>query len=578
MKKVAFAAALLAALVLPGQAAAADPCVLPSSKPLWIDFATPDVEPTFARPGMLLAASSGEFPARLRAAGARTLYWDMYLKRRVGTPWAPADPAVIEARAQQLYEIAVRQMECTTPVIVLNELFGAQLETPWSASNEVYRANVLALARGLAARGARPMLLLSRAPFTGSESAVQWWRSVAEVADIVPEVYFGARLLWKDGPILSNRRIRTSLRNAVARLTTIGIPTSRIGLVLGFFSKGTAGGREGLQPDEAWYDVVKWQARAARQVAGELKIASVISWGWAPYSQSATEQDDVPATACVYLWARDPGARFCDGPAAAGPDFDADLGEGQLVFPAGARCVADGRPISAKGVAGLARLTGDASIAFSISFARAAEAVGPSVSLGRVLAAERRIVGLRFGGSRFAYLAALAEADASLNVARAALADELRRRDMAATMSGAVPAAEIEAFYASYPELLVRLVRAKPSPWWLGNRARGLALTGVAPESVFAAPEGTKSVVLGLDGSYSVTPLGEAAELGSVPLAQAREPIRVALSNYARLERFERWTLARQRGLLPLTTCRQDLMPQPATIRVSDFLPFLALG
>jgi hypothetical protein len=576
MKKLLLAPLLLlAALALPGYAAAG-PCGLPDSKPLWIDFSTPDVADVFGRPGIVTAVSSGDFPARMRAAGAKTMYWDMYLNRRVGAPWAPADPGLIDGRAQQLYDIAVRQTECATPPIILNELFGAQLDTPWTASNEQYRANVLALVRGLAARGARPMLLLSRAPYTRSETAAQWWRDVAEVSDLLPETYFGARLLWKEGPILANRRLRTSFRNAVGRLTAIGIPTSRIGLVLGFFSKGSAGGREGLAPDDRWYRIVKWQARAARQVAGETKIASVVSWGWAPYSQSARDLTDTPSTACVYLWARDPGASFCDGPAAAGPEFDADLREGQLVFPGGARCVVDGEPLAAAAVAGLARVTGDPSVAFSIMYARAAEDVTQGSPV-QVAAAERRIIRLRFGGSRSRYLAALHAAGATITLARAALADELRRQQIAANMSGRVPESEITTFYASYPDLVVRPVKADPAPWWLGDRPRGLALVGVAPERVFSVPEGKESVVLALDGSYTVTAVGESATLGAVPLAQARHAIVAALTVFARRAEFERWTLARQRGLLPLTTCRQDVMPQASTIRVTDFLPFLSL-
>jgi hypothetical protein len=576
MKKLLLAPLLvLAALTAPGYAAAG-PCGLPDSKPLWLDFATPDVAATMGRPGVVVAVSSGDFPARMRAAGAKTVYWDMYLRQRIGVPAAPADPAVIDERAQRLYEIAVRQSGCATPIIVLNELFGAQLETPWSASNEQYRANVLAFVRGLAARGARPLLLLSRAPYTRSESAVQWWRDVAEVSDLVPEVYFGARLLWREGPILANRRMRTSLRNAIGRLTSIGIPTSRIGVVLGFFSKGTGGGREGLQPDTNWYRIVKWQARAARQVAGETKIASVLSWGWAPYSQSARDAADVAPTACVWLWARDPGAGFCDGPAAAGPRFEADLTEGQLVFPRGARCLVDGEPLGAGAVAALARVTGDASVAFSIMYARAAERV-TAVSPVQVAAAERRVIRLRFGGNRGKYVAALRAAGATATLARAALADELRRQQRTAAMSGRVPAAEIEAFYSSYPDLAVRLVRAEPAPWWLGRKEQGLALEGIAPEAVFRVAEGRESVVHALDGSYTVTALGEVETLGAVPLDRARRAIAAALSTYARRAEFERWTLARQRGLLPQTICRSDVLPQSSTIRVTDFLPFLSL-
>ena len=38
--------------------------------------------------------SSGEFPARMRAIGAKTVHIDLYLNRRVGTPTAPAELSV----------------------------------------------------------------------------------------------------------------------------------------------------------------------------------------------------------------------------------------------------------------------------------------------------------------------------------------------------------------------------------------------------------------------------------------------------------------------------------------------------
>jgi hypothetical protein len=145
-------------------------------------------------------------------------------------------------------------------------------------------------------------------------------------------------------------------------------------------------------------------------------------------------------------------------------------------------------------------------------------------------------------------------------------------------MRGRVPASEVEAFYLSYPDLPVRLVRAEPAPWWLGNKPQGLALSGVVPQAVFSLAEGRRSTVLGLDGSaYTVTALGEVEELGAVPLGQARNAIVAALSIYAKREAFERWTLARQRGLLPQTICERDVVPQPSTIRVTDFMPFLSL-
>src|SRR5918911_2740700 len=70
---------------------AADPCALGSSRPLWIDFADGSVPfwEVFARPGVIAAASNFIFPAQLRARGAKTIYWDMPLDRRVGTPTEP---------------------------------------------------------------------------------------------------------------------------------------------------------------------------------------------------------------------------------------------------------------------------------------------------------------------------------------------------------------------------------------------------------------------------------------------------------------------------------------------------------
>src|SRR5215210_1355094 len=95
-----FACAL--ALALPGRAAAIGQCGLPSSETWWVDFASIDIEQQLGRPGVIAGASTGTYPARLRAAGAKTVYWDMYLNRRVGQPAAPADPATIVGRANSL--------------------------------------------------------------------------------------------------------------------------------------------------------------------------------------------------------------------------------------------------------------------------------------------------------------------------------------------------------------------------------------------------------------------------------------------------------------------------------------------
>ena len=100
------AAAGLAAAPAPAAAAAtttAKPCVVPGQKPLWIEYGAPEFEDVFGRTGVIVAGSGEGYPARMRARGATTIFWDMYLSRRVGTPSVPADPAVLPQRANTLF-------------------------------------------------------------------------------------------------------------------------------------------------------------------------------------------------------------------------------------------------------------------------------------------------------------------------------------------------------------------------------------------------------------------------------------------------------------------------------------------
>ncbi len=565
----------MAAFALPGVARAAGTCGLPSSKPMWIDHGVPAVADVMARPGVTLAVSSGDFPAQMRAKGARTIYWDMYLNsKRVGTPVAPADPAIVAERANKLFDYAVQQTACKTPYMILNELFGASLETPWSVSTSQYRANVLAFVRALAARGARPFLLVSQQPYTASEDAAEWWRETAKYADIVPEVYFSARYISARGPIVGSRLMRLAMRRSIGAFTGIGIPVSKLGIVLGFQTK--KGGRDGLQPSEAWFRVVKWQVLAAKQVAAEMAIPTIVSWGWAAYRADAVDPDK-PRAACVYLWTRD--ARLCDGPRAAGPKFNTSRTEGQLRIPSGRVCAVGTRGISAGQVGLLTRATGDRTVAFTVLLARLAESPYAKVTAAQVRMAERAVVRVRFGGSLAAYRGALARANASLAIARAGLADELRRARLETQMRGRRPSArEVTTFYSSYPELLVRSVRVRPAASWLGGRTSGLALRSLAPERVFTLPTRHRLSVFGPDRSYTVTALDEPRLLGAVPLARARPAIAAALSSFARRASFDSWTMERQRGALNQALCRRDEVPAAGTVRLTAYLPFLSLS
>src|SRR4029450_4111819 len=97
-------------------------------------------------------------------------------------------------------------------------------------------------AQTLRALRARPFLLLSTRPFTDGEAG-DWWREVSLHADFVREIYFNARQLNAQGPVLASRTLRNAFRQGVTDLTEIGIPPSKIGIFLGFHTNPGRGRR-----------------------------------------------------------------------------------------------------------------------------------------------------------------------------------------------------------------------------------------------------------------------------------------------------------------------------------------------
>ena len=192
---------------------------------------------------------------------------------------------------------------------------------------------MLALLTQLTARGAHTYLLISSPPY-GGDTAGDWWRAVAKVSDIVREFFPSAPEVSTAGPIAGSRTLRNQMRQAMGAFTSIGVPASRLGLMLEFESG--VYGRNGIKAASAWFDYVKLDALAARQIAGELGLPTIWSWGWATYTAKSAFDADKQAAACVYLWTR--SQSLCDGPAAAGADFDPSLTLGQLSVPARVFC------------------------------------------------------------------------------------------------------------------------------------------------------------------------------------------------------------------------------------------------
>ena len=583
--KTLLALVVLVVAVLPAASAhAAVPapyageCALPATQPIWMDFAwpTPAFNAIFGKPGIVLGVSSGNYPAQMRALGAATVYFDLNFNKRIGTTTKPADPSTIALKAQKLFVFAQQQTGCQTPAIMLNELSGASLVTPWSDSNATYRQNALTFIQELTRLGAHPLLLVAKQPYAGGDAAV-WWQQAAAAAELVREDYVPANVTWKQGAILGSRNLRESYRQAIGDFTAMGIAPNRLGLVTSFATTKGFGGRNGLEPATAWYQVAKWQELALQQVASETGIASVWSWGWGEWN--AAEQDpDKPYALCAWLWARSPA--LCNAPKAIGSAFDASRTEGQLsVLASGEQCLVGKQVLSDAAVRQLQLVTGDPDTATSALYERLVESAAEPVPQSAVLAAERGVILQEFRGSRAIYTAALAKAHASVDVARGILSDELRRAQVEATLPAPTPsAADVQTFYSSYPDLPVRLVSAAPSPSWLGRQKQGLALSQVAPDRLFSLATGKKAVLQTSQGSFAVKTLQDALPLGAVPLGRARPTIVAALQAFERGQEFEQWTVSKQRAAQDTAVCAKDDFPQPAAVDLTSYLPFLRLG
>jgi hypothetical protein len=569
---VALLAAIAAFAAAPHRAAA-DTCGIPDKGTLWIDFADGSVPfwQLFARPGVIAAAANFIYPPQLRALGAKTVYWDMNFRLRVGTPLQPYDPAVVINRANRLYSTAVLSSGCTRPLIAENELNGSRTVTPWTASNAQYRRNVLIYVQTLSALGARPVLLTGE-PFTG-DTAGDWWREVSQYADIVRESYFAAPRIAKQGAVAGSRSLRTMFRRQVSAFTEAGLPTSRLGLMLGFQTTPGFGGRERASR-RAWLEVTKLQTLAARQVAKEAGLRSVWSWGWGVWSKGESDPDK-PAAACVYLWTRNP--KLCNGPAMAGSRFNTSRTEGQLVFRAGTRCTLYGRPITESSIRALTPVTGDADVAFTAAFARAVTSTTVKLKAKQIADAERAVVAARFGGSFSRYRAALAKAHAGLGAARGVMADELRRMAIESGLRVAPPSgADVREYYTTYGDTRARLVQTKGRAPWLGNRSRGFALEASAPPQVFSIPQGRWRKIRTMRGTYQVRALDAPVPLGAIPFGLARPAVVSALRALAQADRYDAWLLARERVLDEQALCRRDVQPEVGLVPLTDYLPFLA--
>ncbi|HEY4347424.1 MAG TPA: hypothetical protein VGM80_07530 [Gaiellaceae bacterium] len=553
---------------------ALDTCGVPSQSPIWVDFGGHDA-PIPAKPGVTIAVASGtDVPQQMRTAGAATVLFDLNLNKRVGTSTNPADPSVIDARAKSFYDYAVTVTGCTTPTIAENELAGAQTPTPWTPNNAQYRANVLQFLTDLTNLGATPLLSIANPPYTAGDAGY-WWQQVSKVAILLRQVYFtspNAVGLYKLGPAAASRSMRQSLRGLVDHLTQIGIPSGRVALEMQITTSPGLGQRAGLQPAAAWLEIVKLEALAARFVATQFKLEGIWSWGWATFNPNVTPDPDKAAAACVWLWTRD--QTLCDGPGAAGADFDASLTEGQLDVPAGDRCITSAGAILRNSVSRFTTLTSDPGYAASVLLEQLTLASQLKVDPKDVLSAERAVIVAGFSGDRSRYRAAVAAARLTLGDARAIVAARLRRDEIEDSFRPPAPSpATIADFIATYANEQVRLVATTAKAPWLGGTTRGWAISSLAPAEVFtlAAPGRIDTA----DGTFDVTPQTAATPLGLLPRAQAATAARQALDRIARDAIYRGWLRAHESEVLSTASCLNDQAPTVEETDLSAFVPFL---
>ncbi len=539
--------------------ARADPCVMPSAQPAWADFADGSVgfrQQVFGRPGIIAATAGGGIAGQMLAAGAVGAYWEMNLPDYVGTPAAPSPADEVKDNADFLQTRAVRAAGCETPWVALNELLLPNASAPFAGRNLQYRSNVLALVKHLAAYGDRVFLLIPPSgPNTRDPAARAYWRRIAKASDIVLEAYYAAPSMNAIGPLLASRASRVDMRRRIDELRTTGIPASRLGLVLGF--QGRQGGRMGLQPASAWFEYVKLQTLAARQVATELPIATIWSWGWRTSGLEGIDPDK-PEAACVYLWTRDPA--LCDAPAAAA--FDTSLTEGQILLPPGARCTTTaGATVDDARLARWAAILHSPAGAQTLLLDRIASA-GIPITAAYLTRVENGVVGREWHGDRAAYRAFLARAGISRTEARLLLLDEIHGASYAAASGRpAIPAAAVKAWYRSHRSILVRPVRSATRPPQLGGHAAGFALAGSFASAAVRTRTGAISTLATATGKVPLRVAGPAVRLRRVRLAKAAPTIRALLVRELQASRGALARVAAQRATLDTMTCLRDVLP-----------------
>ena len=287
VKRILVAAVVLIAVGAGAPSALADACGIPDTTPVWVDFGGHDA-PIPAKPGLVLAVASGtDVPTQMREQGAATVLYDLNFNKRVGTTAKPADPSADRGAREDALRLrrqrhrlpdADHRRERARRRADADAVVATQRAVPRERARVPDRARRTS-ARGRCSRSRTRRSPAATPPTGGGRS--RRWRSSSGRSTSPRRTPSASTAL---GPVAASRTMRQSLRGLVNKLTQIGIPSGRVALQMQFNSSPGLGARAGLQPASAWFEIVKLEALAAKQVAKEFKIAGVWSWGWATFN------------------------------------------------------------------------------------------------------------------------------------------------------------------------------------------------------------------------------------------------------------------------------------------------------
>ena len=333
----------------------------------------------------------------------------------------------------------------------------------------------------------------------------------------------------------------------------------------------------GLKPAQAWLEVVKWQALAARQVAQELHFSTIWSWGWTSYDGQRGSRLRPRPRACGSGRAHLALQRARAAQARAGTRRST---EGQLVFPRGAQCIVGKDRIVA--VVDLAARDADRR-----PRARVQRAVRAH---DRVAARARHARGGARGGARADRRPLRRHrARRTARRSRGRTSRSPSRGRSSPTSCGARSSRERHAHVRRADGGAGRRpstsrtrtcssaqVKAKPAPSWLGGKTKGYALEVVAPSSVFRLGARGETRRSGRSRASSrCVRWARRSRSGRCRSRSSRPAIRVALDSFAQGDAFEEWTTKVQTAALATTICRGDDLPAPGPSSSRRSCPFL---